>query len=429
MQRSAPLIVILTLAVLAAACGDDASPPIGPGTTADPTATTAAPTTTTEPPAPSTTEVVETTSVPTTTTSTSTTTTTTLPPLQRLALETVGEGYANPIFVSPAPGDDRLYVVEKPGRIRIVGEDAVFLDITGLTDEDGLEQGLLGLAFHPDYAANGRFFVHYTDRNGTSTLAEYAADPVARTADPGSASILLTVPQPRGNHNGGMIDFGPDGYLWVALGDGGGANDRYGNGQRTDTLLGTLLRLDVDSATPYAIPPDNPFVDGGGAMEVWAYGLRNPWRFSFDRDLIYIGDVGQRLWEEIDAAPVSAAGLNYGWPITEGESCFETSSCDTEGLTPPILDYGHNEGCSVTGGYVYRGSSIPELDGHYFFSDWCGGWIRSLKYLPGEGIVEEADWSGDLAGLSEVVSFGRDLAGEVYVVTQGGTVYKIVAER
>jgi glucose/arabinose dehydrogenase len=226
-----------------------------------------------------------------------------------------------------------------------------------------------------------------------------------------------------------MIAFGPDGYLWVALGDGGGADDRYGNGQRPDTLLGTLLRLDVDAATPYAIPPDNPFVDGGGAMEVWAYGLRNPWRFSFDRGLIYLGDVGQRLWEEIDVAPASAAGLNYGWPITEGDACFQADECDTGGLTAPVLAYGHDEGCSVTGGYVYRGSAIPEIDGHYFYSDWCGSWIRSLRYLEGDGIVEEVDWTGDLGGLSQVVSFGRDAAGEVYVVTQGGTIYRIAAER
>ncbi|MBU1494501.1 MAG: PQQ-dependent sugar dehydrogenase [Actinobacteria bacterium] len=415
-----------------AACSDDATPPIGPGTTG-PVATSpvaTSPVTTT----PVTTTPVTTspaTTIPVTTTPVTTTpvTTSPLPSLQGLQLEVVGDGYANPVFVTSPPGDDRLFVVEKPGRIRIIGVEAPFLDVTALTAEDHQEQGLLGLAFHPDYAANGRFFVYYTDRGGTSTLAEYAVSAADRdAADPGSAEILLTQEQPKGNHNGGMLAFGPDGRLYLGLGDGGGANDRYGNGQRPDTLLGAILRLDVDAATPYAIPPDNPFVDGGGAPEVWAYGLRNPWRFSFDGGLLYVADVGQAAWEEIDVAPAASGGLNYGWPIMEGEACFQEAGCDAAGLEAPVIVYSHDEGCSVTGGYVYRGAAIPEIDGHYFYADWCGGWVRSIRYQDG-AITDASDWTGDLGSLDQIVSFGRDAAGELYVVVQGGTIYRIVPIR
>jgi glucose/arabinose dehydrogenase len=296
--------------------------------------------------------------------------------------------------------------------------------------EGHLEQGLLGLAFHPDYAVNGRFFVHYTDRSGATTLAEYrVSDDDPDKADRESGRILLTQGQPAGNHNGGMIEFGPDGYLYMGLGDGGGANDRYGNGQDPTTLLGTILRLDVDGGEPYAIPPNNPFVDGeAGAREVWAYGLRNPWRFSIDGGSIYVGDVGQADWEEIDVAPIDAAGLNYGWPVMEGQVCFQSGDCDEAGLTLPALVYDHGEGCSVTGGHVYRGTAIPELTGHYFYADWCGGWIRSFLYSDGQ-VTEVADWSDDLGRVGSIVSFGRDASGELYVVVDEGIVYRMVPVR
>ena len=409
------LIPILVLALLAAACGDDsavnttAGPttaldvPIGPGTT-EPITTTTTPTT--EPPA----------------------------PLQGLDLETVARTLANPVLAVSPPGDQRLFVVEQPGRIRIIGDDglldAPFLDLTGQVESDGLEQGLLGLAFHPRYADNGRFFVYYTaESDGASRLVEYAVSDDPDRADTGSASLLISQAQPAANHNAGMLEFGPDGYLWVSLGDGGGANDQFGNGQDPSTILGTLLRLDVDSASPYAIPPDNPFVDGGGDPRVWAYGLRNPWRFSIDHGarLLYVADVGQDEWEEISVAPFDDAGLNYGWPVLEGLECFKADSCDSTGMVTPVVVYDHGEGCSVIGGYVYRGHAIPELAGHYFYGDWCGRWVRSFRH---DGVAsDQQDWTADFGDIGGVLGFGKDADGELYVLTQDGFVLKIVPVR
>jgi glucose/arabinose dehydrogenase len=417
--RLLPILALFTLA--AAACGGSPSAVTGAATTGTAdrpsTAPTASGPATVPQPPPSTDPAT----VPTTATA----------PLRGLGLEAVADGLQDPVLATAPPGDPRLFVVEKPGRIRVFGGAGgdLFLDATGVVDDGGSEQGLLGLAFHPAYAENGRLFVHYTGRGGETTLAEYrvSSDDPDR-ADPGSARVLLTHPQPAGNHNGGMIAFGPEGDLYLALGDGGGADDRFGNGQRTDTLLGALLRIDVDGGEPYAIPAENPFVSGGGAAEVWAYGLRNPWRFSFDDGLIYIGDVGQGAWEEIDVVPAGVPGLNFGWPITEGEVCFREANCSTVGLTPPVLTYSHDEGCSVTGGYVYRGALIPELLGHYLYGDWCGGWVRSFRYESGRA-VEQADWSGDLGEIGRITSFGRDAFGEVYVVVQDGAVYRIVPVR
>lgn len=316
-------------------------------------------------------------------------------------------------------------------RIGPGGDESDFLDLTPDVGSSGLEQGLLGMAFHPDYADNGRFFVYYTDLDGTSRLYEYAAP--GGEADPGSARLVLSQPQPASNHNAGMLEFGPDGYLYVSLGDGGGANDEFGHGQRSDTLLGTILRLDVDGADPYAVPPDNPFVAGGGAAQVWAYGLRNPWRFTIDpvEELLYIADVGQDEWEEVNATSYDAPGLNYGWPITEGPECLDDDDddeCDRDGLVEPVFAYEHDQGCSITGGFVYRGTAIPELDGHYFYADWCGQWVRSFR-LAGGSVTAETDWTAELGDVGQVLSFGRDGFGELYVLNQDGFVLKIVPRR
>jgi glucose/arabinose dehydrogenase len=383
------------------------------------------PTTSAPPTLPSSTTAPATTVAPTTTAS--------LPPLQGLGLETVAEGLSNPLLVTAPEGDPRLFVVEKVGRVRIVADGELlsepFLDISSLVLISGArfgEQGFLGLAFHPSYADNGRFFVHYSDRGGDTALVEYRVSDDPDRADSESARLLLSLEQPAANHNGGMVTFGPDGYLYLGLGDGGAAGDRFGNGQNPDTLLATVLRLDVDEGDPYAIPPDNPFVDGGGAPEVWAYGLRNPWRFAFDDGLIYIADVGQNAWEEIDVAPTDQGGLNYGWPIMEAGHCFQEENCDPAGLVQPVLEYPiPEEGCAVIGGYVYRGRAIPELAGHYFYGDLCGGWVRSFRHQDGRA-AEQAE---HLTGVGNILSFGTDSQGELYVGVAGGTVSRLVGNR
>ena len=340
-----------------------------------------------------------------------------------------------PLLVTSAPGDSRLFIVEKDGRVRIVKNGNLlarpFLDVTGLTSKGG-EQGLLGLALDPQFATNRRFFISYTNTSGNSVLASYTASATnPDSADERSVAIRLTVDQPASNHNGGHIVFGPGGYLYMGLGDGGGSNDQFRNGQDRTDLLGSLLRLDVSGATGYAVPAANPFVGQGGGVlgELWDWGLRNPWRFSFDRangDL-YIADVGQNLVEEVNVATAASGGgrgLNYGWPIMEGLSCFNAATCNQTGLTLPVLDYTHSDGCSVTGGYVYRGTALPSLQGTYFYSDFCSGWIRSFRYASGQA-TEPASWP-DLEPGGNVPSFGEDADGELYVMSSGGEVYKIV---
>jgi len=353
-----------------------------------------------------------------------------------LTLATVASGLDTPVFLTAPSGDDRLFVVEKGGTIRIIDGGTVraapFLDLTALVSNGG-EQGLLGLAFHPDYATNGVFVVDYTDRSGDTRVASYrvsAEDP--DRADPGSGHVLLAVAQPYGNHNGGMLAFGPeDGHLYVALGDGGSAGDPQANGQDRNTLLGSLVRLAVDASGQGSIPADNPFVGQAGARaEIWSYGLRNPWRFSFDRangDL-YIGDVGQGQREEIDvstAADGAGRGLNFGWNVMEGGNCYSPSSgCDRTGLTLPLLEYGHGPACSVTGGYVYRGAAVPNLRGTYFYADYCAGWVRSFRLESGQA-AEQREWT-DLGSGGRITSFGEDAAGELYVLTENGRVSRIV---
>lgn len=356
------------------------------------------------------------------------------PPIQgSLALEVVTDEVTSPVGLATAPGDaSRIFVLEQPGRVRVIRDGALqpdaFLDITSETSADG-ERGLLGLAFHPDYDVNGYVFVSYTNNAGDTRVARYtAASPDA--ADPGSVETVLAVDQPYSNHNGGHIAFGRDGYLYVALGDGGDGGDPDGNGQDMATLLGSILRIDVDGGSPYAVPSDNPLAGtAGAAPEIWVYGLRNPWRFSFDRanGNLFIGDVGQSRLEEISVQNAgSGGGENFGWNVMEGTDCFAAGSCSTTGLTLPVYEYDHDEGCSVTGGYVYRGTALPQLAGRYFFGDYCTGFVRSFRY-EGGAAVDVQDHTTDLGTIGGLSSFGEDATGELYLLDIQGIVYRLVA--
>jgi glucose/arabinose dehydrogenase len=351
------------------------------------------------------------------------------PPLQ-LALTRVANGLTAPVFVTAPSGDSRLFVVERNGRIRIVATGAVlptpFLDITDRVNFIG-ERGLLGMAFHPQYATNGFFYVYYVNLDGDVVVERFGSTPGDNVAG-ASAGIVITIPHGGENHHGGMIAFGPDGMLYLAPGDGGCCGDPQNNAQNTGTLLGKLLRLDV-STTPYAIPPGNPFIGQiGKREEIWAYGLRSPWRFSFDaqQGMLYLADVGQDAREEINVVPVSTAGINFGWRLMEGTACYNPNSGCNPGsaLQLPAHEYLHPEGCSVTGGYVYRGSAIPELVGQYLYSDYCSGWLRSFRFSGGRA-ADHRLWSG--IALMQVVSFGQDGARELYVVA-GNAVWKIVRQ-
>lgn len=350
-------------------------------------------------------------------------------------LQQVAAGLSSPLYLTAPAGDPRLFIVEKTGRIRIVKDgvllEAPFLDLSAWVSA-GSEQGLLGLAFDPEYATNGRFVIHYTDLPGNTVLSRFQVSTDPDVADPVSEQLILGVVQPFFNHNGGQVAFGPDGFLYLGLGDGGGGGDPLGNGQDLSDLLGSILRIDVRAGDPYTVPADNPFVGSPVALpEIWSYGLRNPWRFSFDRangDL-YIGDVGEVQREEIDvstAADGAGRGVNYGWNVMEGFQCFQVSGCDRTGLTLPVLEYSHQEGCSITGGYVYRGSAIPDLQGHYFYADFCQGWVRSLRYAGG-AVTDQASWPTLIPG-GPILSFGEDSAGELYILQAGGGVFKIVSE-
>jgi glucose/arabinose dehydrogenase len=348
-------------------------------------------------------------------------------------LEPVASGLRNPVHLTSPTSDTRLFVVEQHGRIRIVQDgrllDAPFLDITDRVGSGG-ERGLLSVAFHPNYGSNGFFYVNYTDREGDTRIERYSATEDRNRADPSSAKRILTIEQPFGNHNGGLITFGPDGMLYIGMGDGGSGGDPQGHGQNRNSLLGALLRIDVNGGDPYTIPLDNPFVQTANARpEIWAYGLRNPWRWSFDREagMLYVADVGQNAWEEINVVPARDAGLNYGWNVMEGDHCFRSPSCDRSGLVTPALEYPNPaQGCSVTGGYVYRGQAIPSLRGHYFYGDFCGGWVRSFRYADGAA-TEQREW--EFGDIGNVLSFGEDSAGELYVLSANGRVYRMVAQR
>jgi len=344
-----------------------------------------------------------------------------------LVLDTVVSGLIRPLYAAAPPGDDRLFIVEEPGRILVFDDGALlptpFLDLRAQVSDTG-EQGMPSLAFHPDFALNGYVFVNYTDLAGDTRVVRYTVAPGASVADPGSAKLILTIDQPFTNHNGGHMLFGPDGRLWIASGDGGGARDPNGNGQNRATLLGKLLRINVDVGPNrgYAAPRDNPFFgDPSAAPEIWAYGLRNPWRFAFDEGQLYIADVGQRDREEINVVRRRAAGLNFGWNVVEGTLCL-APGCDTTGMTPPVLEYDHDDGCSVIGGFVYRGSALPEIRGHYFYADFCGGWVRSFRYRNG---VLDRHRQYPFGTLASVTSFGVDGAGELYIVSRAGHVMRI----
>jgi glucose/arabinose dehydrogenase len=356
-------------------------------------------------------------------------------PSEGLRLVPVVSGLENPVHLAAPAGDARLFIVEQYGRIRIVKNGRLlprpFLDITREVGSGG-ERGLLSVAFHPQYRRNGRFYVDYTDHEGHTHIARFTADPAADTASASTEQLVLFIEQPYANHNGGHVLFGPDGMLYVGMGDGGSQMDPHGNGQNTGVLLAKLLRLDVDAAAagePYAIPAGNPFVKGGGGggggrHEIWATGLRNPWRIAFDSGLIYIADVGQNSWEEVDVAPAAAAGLNYGWRRMEGAHCFILPLCSKSGLTLPALEYSHRDGCAIIGGMVYRGRAVPALAGRYLYSDYCTGFLRSFHYVGGVA-TDRRTWS--VPNVGQVTSFGEDSSGEVYVLSETGTVYRIVA--
>lgn len=353
-----------------------------------------------------------------------------------LTVEPFAEGLDSPVFVTgDRSGTGWLYAVEQGGRIVAISPEGELaetpvLDITDRVTAGG-EQGLLGLALHPAFRDNGRLFVNYTRaEDGATVIAEFQVGENG-LADPAGERQLLVIEQPYPNHNGGMIGFDATGMLVIGMGDGGAGGDPQGYGQAPQELLGKILRIDVDSAEPYSIPADNPFVDGAAAApEIWTLGLRNPWRWSVDRATgdLWIGDVGQGDWEEVSVLPAGTGGANLGWNIMEGDVCYGASDCDTEGLTRPVAVISHNDGaCSVIGGYVYRGSAIPELAGAYVTTDLCIGtlWVLDAAAAVAEGT---ADLVGVGQGSAQMVSFGEGDDGELFVVDQGGSVLRLVAD-
>ena len=342
-----------------------------------------------------------------------------------------GLRFARPVALLQAPGDDaRWFVVEQPGVVRVFDGDtmknkpAVFVDIRDRVDDGPNEAGLLGMAFHPDFADNRQVFLSYTapGRPLISRVSRFTSADGGRTLDRDSEQILLSLDQPFGNHNGGHVAFGPDGYLYAGYGDGGAGGDPHGNGQNTQTLLGAMLRIDVDGGRPYAVPPDNPFAgSSAGRPEIYAWGLRNPWRFSFDRATgeLWVADVGQGQWEEVHRV---VRGGNYGWNIREGAHCYGARRCDTTGLIDPVVEYSHAQGCSITGGYRYRGRAIPALTGAYVYGDYCSGRIWGLFFDRAGG--PKARWLLDTS--LSISSFGEANDGELYVLGhRGGLIYRL----
>ena len=411
MKRMVLLLLVMSLVV--AACGaDEATDTTGLPTLPQTTITTSpAPTSTSAPG--------------------STTTTTTLPPLQGVAVELVADGFDDTVWAGVDPGTGELLVIEKRGRILAI-DGGVRFDIDARVGSGSSEQGLLGLAFHPD--DSDLFYVNYTDTGGDTVVSEFRR--VDGVMDASTERVLLEVAQPASNHNGGNLAFGPDGMLYVGMGDGGASNDRFGNGQDPSTRLGSMLRLDPTPSgdLPYTIPADNPLSPDDGDPLIYAIGLRNPWRFTFDGNVLYIADVGQGQWEEVSVTPVDASFAdNHGWPVLEGSNCFTTANCDRSAGTTsdgslvdmiePVVEYSHSEGCSITGGVVMHDPAIPKLDGFYVYSDFCTGFVRGFFGPEGSGQAEI------LTGLRSVSSFGVDADGSVLVVSLNGFIGRIVPVR
>jgi glucose/arabinose dehydrogenase len=353
-----------------------------------------------------------------------------LPPdLTLQANSFISSGLVSPLFLTQPLNDGRIFVVERAGRIRVVRDGVLlatpFLDISNRVSTAG-ERGLLSMAFHPDYATNRFFYTYSTMLNGDIRIERFTTTANPEVAEPSTSQLIIQIAHSQeSNHNGGQLAFGPDGLFYAGIGDGGGSGDPFQAGQDPNALLGSMLRVDVNRGVQYAIPPGNPFIgQTGKRAEIWAKGLRNPWRFSFDApaQLLYIGDVGQSAREEVDVVSIFAAGSNFGWSVMEGTNCFNPSTgCNQTGLTLPVLWYSHSEGCSITGGYVYRGSAIPGIRGHYFYSDYCAGFLRSFRYENGAA-VDQKDWGLTMSG---VTSFGVDAAGELYVMS-GNSILKVV---
>jgi glucose/arabinose dehydrogenase len=346
-----------------------------------------------------------------------------------LRYEVVAEGLVEPVGAVLVPGTTETFlVVERAGRVVLAagGNTRVVLDIRSRVKSEFIEQGLLSLAFHPDFLDNGRLFVSYTDVEGTLQVVELAADPGgARRIDPTSERRLLAVEQQIYIHQGGMVQFGPDGHLWIGLGDGGGPSspDPLRNGQNRATLQGSLLRLDVDSGDPYAIPEDNPFVGQPWRGEIWAYGLRNPWRYTFDEGRVFVFDVGEHTWEEINVALLDEPGTNFGWSQTEGPGCLRFALCVADGITEPALALPWGPYCALIGGPLYRGDAIPELRGQLLFGDFCSGQVASAPF-DGLAAGSPTVWTG--LDRPNLTSFATDAAGEAYVTTLDGGLLRIV---
>jgi glucose/arabinose dehydrogenase len=400
--------LLLFLILPLVACSGSSTPPPTTSTAVPASETSAAPT------------AIPATAAPTQLPATSTPSKTSgFPDPNAFTWQQIASGLERPVDLQD-DGSGRLFIIEKTGRIRILENGQLlptpFLDITDRVNASGNEMGLLGLAFHPNYSQNGYFFVNYNGTGRATFISRFQGS--GASADPNSETNLLKIEQPFANHKGGTLHFGPDGYLYAGLGDGGSGGDPFGNAQNLDVLLGKILRIDVDSAEPYAIPPDNPF-----GNEILYYGLRNPWRISFDRltgDL-YIADVGQNTWEEIDFVPAgSPGGLNFGWDYYEGNHDYEPQG-PIDNYVPPVAEYNHSEGgCSVTGGYVYRGS-MSEWNGIYLYGDYCTGYIWGLIQVDG-------GWQTKLLFQvnARITSFGQDRGGEIYLLSDGGEVYKFV---
>lgn len=345
----------------------------------------------------------------------------------------IADGLVRPVDIAFPPMEmgGGFFVVEQPGLIKFLNNGQisqnVVLDIRSRINSNDNEQGLLGIAFHPKFEENRLFFLNYTDLNGDTVISKFTMTSLATpSADPQSEEILLKIDQPYTNHNGGQIVFGPDGYLWIGLGDGGSAGDPQNYSQSNESLLGKMLRIDVDNGDPYAIPGDNPFVDGGGLSEIWATGLRNPWRFSFDNKTgnLFIADVGQNKWEEINSVSANSTGvlINFGWNLYEGNHTYiNLVPGGNEDFIFSVVEYTRNDGCSVTGGYIYRGKDLPEFDGVYLYGDFCTGNIWGMIQKP------DSTWEDRLlfSTQTRITSFGQDLNGELYLIDIGGYIYKL----